>query len=265
MRGRRKGRKKYVWFPNWCTQYTVDEEEFQNPALEASLAVASDGAPVVGVLPMLRDPPTELLNTDDRNAYTLADSVGSEYFVRRIVGKIDVQHEAGTISGGGGVITQAYAPVFCKFGIFVASADTQNPDVPRDFTGEAQTSYNPAEFRALREPWMFQRTWILGGHPLLQQTTYSQPSNAALIPDYIGMRAYPVANWLYGSLHEGRHIDVKTARRVRQEERLWACFHCQTWPFGRDYVPTAYFQNVRFTFDYRVLGALRKAVQRGAF
>lgn len=258
----RKGRAKYTWLPNWGSNYTSGEDEYVQPALQFSLDVGFAGDPIVGVLPMARDSPTELRNVPNRDEYTMADAIGSEYFLRRIVGKIHVVNMAFVRATG--ALTGEVGPVFVKVGCFVGAADTQTPDLPRDFTSEGQTSYNPGEQRALREPWIWQRSWMLGSSRTAFVASATPNVNINRYRAYV----FPPTNVEFqgGGFLDGSHVDIKTARRIRQDERLWFVGLVQTaFPFGREFDTNSFYAQVDIQFDYRILGGLRKARQRGAF
>lgn len=264
MRKQRR-RKKYTWFPGWGN-LNPTTSSWEAP-LQMVVNVGFAG-PTVGCLPLIRDFPEELDQTTDasvRNQYSLADVIGSEYFVKRIVGKLFVNVEYDIDEGDPLFTTPA---VLVKTGVFVAAADSNTPDVPRDFATEYSTTFNPLSERGLREPWMFQRSWILGtGGPIVTGLYDSTYQTALLQSSAAGAQrslAFPPSNVHYGSMSDGPHIDIKTARRVRQEERLYWVVSVLPYPTSQQQQDMETIQ-VRALFDARILGGLRKATQRGAF
>lgn len=259
---RRKRKRKYTWLPNWGTDTLGAPVEF-GPQLDAVIDISNDPSVVVtGVLPMLRDSPVadQTSASANRDAYTMADMLASEYYVRRIVGKMYIDIKVNPTNADDD--TDA---VFVKSGIFIAKADSQGLDLPRDFATENFTKYSPLSLDANREPWLFQRSWLLGGNDIANGSFAASAIWGS--PGLARYAAYPSANVLYGSALDGPHIDIKTSRRVSLDERLFACWSVRLAGQGVRQIdgglPGSAFVNIKF--DYRVLGALRKARQTGSF
>jgi len=66
---------------------------------------------------------------------------------------------------------------------------------------------------------------------------------------------------------EGGHIDAKTMRRIRREERLWYCMSVTGADIGAEDVSDAKTSqpHVAGTMDLRLLGALRKSRNASTF
>jgi len=257
MRGKR--RKRYTWFPtNFQTYSTSDEASLERNIQGISfLDMETNGAnPHFAISPLvLSDSPRE---SDVGDSFTLNDIVGNEYIVKRIVGKFHA---------GAWIDTSVdFAPNIAgqlTFGIFVARADTDAPSVPLGADGsaaEAYTSFNPQAVETEREPWMFQRTWIMG---CMNDTG---TLGLAVSPKGAGFsRAFPTSTGAFGSLHAGPHIDIKTARRVGADERLYAAVSWEKWPRIDGENNLTYSIRCDAHFSYRVLGAIRKAKGKSNF
>lgn len=252
---RRRRKTKYTWLPNVGQAPDSSDTWVGTSFLELVVEQVEPGDPSpLSFIPLFRDsPPERNQQATDTHVQSMADIIGSEYFLRRIVGKMYVSNESFT----DGVTPTTVRPVLLvKTGIYVARADADNSDFPIAALNEEQL-YHPLGLDANREPWIWQRSWILGSRGLVatHADTYIDPLNSR-------SRSYPVSNTQYGSALEGTHIDIKTARRIRQDERLY-------WSVGfkalGGFDGEEWTAQVRALFDYRGLGALRRAAQRGAF
>lgn len=274
----RKRRKRYTWLPNWGhIGDTAEQAETTLTPLQMVVTVKGNLAnqQTYGILPLLRDysadealpPPAPGVRYES----SMADIIGSEYFLRRIVGKMVVNVEYFNPGGGTEPNVSALFPVvFVKTGIFVANHDTVNIDQPQDWQLDGFVDYGTFNVRANREPWIFQRSWILGPsalNPFKEYTTTGISDNGPAQRE----RTFPSSNVSYGSgILDGPHIDIKTLRRVQQQERLFWTVGVTTYPLGGLYGtlvsdPAGPDVNVRCIFDYRCLGGLRRARQRGSF
>lgn len=73
--------------------------------------------------------------------------------------------------------------------------------------GDPNTFSPPDIFESMSDPWIWRRSWALTNQPQAQ-------SSGGYFP-------YPSNNAAYGSIREGSHIDAKTRRTIKQEERLF--------------------------------------------
>lgn len=265
-RMRRRRRAKYTWFPVIGTAGPSEtDDDFSQ--LIATVNIAPDGATAVAINPLIPDVPMEGDTIDAGAPGQLVQALGQEYVVKRIVGKCFL-----------GVQTPADDPpttIFPKsfligVGIFVARANDAdsgggaNQPIGSATLDERQDNYSPLSVDPIREPWMFRRVWILNsGRSADGFVGGQQFFNAGNIGNASDNRQF-------ASALDGPHFDVKSARRVRTDERLWLVLAARTldqefqvggFPKPNQIAPEA----VGMVFDYRVLGALRKAQNRSNF
>lgn len=240
---RRRRRRKYTWFPILGTS----QGESTSRATIASLAldVSTTGVSVVGVKPLTYDVPADNETAYGNLTTPLNDFIGDEYFLKRIVGKLYVQNlfTNGTVPGSDA------PPQLITAGFFVARCDESDSNQPVAFSSEPDL-YNPALTDTVREPWIWRRTWLLGNGG--QGTAGG------------GAFALPAANNQEASSFEGTHVDAKTARRIRQQERLFLAVASQNYPLVTA-TPTGALNVILTGFDLRILGSLRKSRNRGSF
>lgn len=178
---------------------------------------------------------------------TLRDfTEGQDWFLKRIVGKLFVDQQQAPPGDEGAT---NWKNIFFAAAFFVARAHEENPNVPDLDSDE----FDPIGSQNVRQPWIWRRTWMLGNNTGIDNTTESE-------------FFFPQGNWQYGSALDGPHIDAKTARRIRREERLW--FTCRSVGFINTLsdprtVDEPVFQT--FVLDYRILGAMRKSTNRSTF
>lgn len=177
---------------------------------------------------------------------TLRDfTEGQDWFLKRLVGKLAVSIEQSSPGEGG----STYPTIMFGAAFFVARADDNNPNFP-DLQGQ---EYDPLGSQNIRQPWIWRRTWILS-------------NQAAPVPGS-GLPPWPTNNEVFGSALDGPHIDAKTARRIRREERLWFCANAYggvQFP-GDENIGVSFGGKAYFTLDYRVLGAMRRSNNRSTF
>lgn len=183
---------------------------------------------------------------------SLADFIGSGYFLRRIVGKF---HAGLQIRGLGDGVPEGPPAIRLGLGFFVAREADQVAGVP---IGELE-DYNPLETDNMREPWIWRRTWILS-NPTNQIRNNYQVS--------LGNAPYGVsgsAKWLqfptttagYGSVLDGPHIDQKTKRTITNDDRLWCVLAAHKLPLDVDYDDSG--ATLDWWLDYRLLGSIIRA------
>jgi len=250
-------RRKVTWLP---TIGSVVGEGLSTASGRGFFSVGgnADGSIATVISPLTFDQPRDLDQTDIPTT-TMADTIGSEYFLNRIVGKCFAHRRLSSTIGA--VDTQP--AILFGAGFFVARANDESsgggPDTPIGSASaqERNDNYSPLEADTIREPWIWRRVWVLGraGAALFDEDgqTTDNAANAA----------YPISTALYGSVLDGPHIDAKTKRRVAQDERLWFAISAMTFP-----VNTAATEDgavVDGYLDYRLVGNLRRAHNRGVF
>lgn len=185
-------------------------------------------------------------------ASTLRDfTEGQDWFLKRIVGKVFLRTRHDTTATQG----QAWPNLRIACAFFVGKSKDDTPDDP-DFDN---TEIDPLGSQNVRQPWIWRRVWHL--------STGAPYANAAVGTQQVA--AWPNMNLFGPGLLDGPHIDAKTARRIRREERLWFVSSVQ----GYQVVPGADGQSVEFgddvavigDLDYRILGAMRKSTNRSTF
>lgn len=232
---RRKTRQRYTWFPNLGFQGTNPEDDFNG--FPWSLTVPNTSGELSDALLFQLIPDFNPEEPDASN--NLSDFIGNEYILKRIVGKLFASF------GGNG----AAAPISIILGVgfFIARTEADNADVPIGAQIDAahrKLNYGVLNNQNIREPWIWRRTWMLKDRD-------NNPSGVG--PGLDGTYAG-------GSLQDGPHIDAKSARRVRTDERVFVSIQA-----GNHGATAAATGQVDGYLDYRLLGALRKAKNRSAF
>lgn len=200
---RRTRRPKVVWLP-----IDIDNRLATAPApatVGTDNALNIQGLPVPGgignttvdVIPVVRDNPQNLAG----GGQTLSDYEGSAYRLRRIVGKVFVS----TAQDQQEIIDTAPSIFAVTCGFIVLKCD--DGGVPL----AAFPNYNVQALDAIRDPWIWRRTWIIKNIGTGDRDV--QITNTGL--------SFPTNNCGYGSVMDGPHVDAKTARVVSDEERLF--------------------------------------------
>jgi len=245
---RRKRRTRYQWLLNTGTIGPSADIDDTTQGRELALNIPTNGTTDIAIVDLLNDTPSEDVIFGGNVLPTMAQTIGNEYAIRRIVGKCHVSRNTlGTTSPG----------VLIAAGIFVARAGdfgdfagAENLPINSGTAAAQIDNYSPLRLENVREPWIWRRTWILGTSTI---------TDAGLE----GAQSYPINNAAYGSIQDGAHIDAKTGRRIRDGERLWAVLAGRNFPLNSTSATTATL--VRAYMDYRVLGAMRRAHNRSAF
>lgn len=257
---KRRRRRRVTWFPNLGTD---SENPFSDLGGRQFIqTVLSTGAANTIVAPVTFDAPTE--TTDSPPDRSLADIIGSEYIIERIVG--NMFHNLATADVPG----ENFA-VLVASGWFVARADNDSVDDPigSPTLAELNQEYGPNFVNTIREPWMFRRTWLLGSGPVPTIDGGTGNGSVPTAADPVGggpgastRRAYPMSNVYYGTAVGGPFFDVRSNRHVSQDERLFYIQSCQTFPVDTTFTGAVTLVSY---LDYRILGTLVKAKNRGAF
>lgn len=256
---RRKRRSRGTWLPTFGTLVSENNESYLS-GFGFTLSVDDDGDIASLVYPITADAPAYQGDNVGNNT-TMAEVIGNEYFLDRIVGKLFLHYTPSEEVD----LDVTSGPVLVSAGFFVARADDSNfmNPVGGSTTDEVRDNYSPLELDTIREPWIWRRTWILGVAGWQSAAPNSGTSGAGTARYYTSK--WPCANWLYGSVLDGPHIDAKTKRRVGQEDRLWLALsasYVPGWPKKGSGDQSAAIYGY---FDYRLHGALRRARQTGKF
>lgn len=282
MRFRRRRRPKYTWLPPYGHYVGSTGETFTEVTLELDLSGTVTSQVVGGIVPCIRDFPQNWDQSFMDPAGPLAlesglsEQIANEYFLKRIVGKVNCALVTDIGNTAASSISNSNLPPFkVTAGFFVARVDLNNINGPAGTASELQELYSPQSFRAAREPWIWQRSWILGWREYLRpglgfasavnvDITGIGWSSGPITPVFGSI--YPQSNCGYNSVADGPHIDAKTARRVRQEERLFFSIFAHPWPGGSTWsLATDQVMTMLIDLDCRYLGSLRKARNRSDF
>lgn len=259
---RRKRKTKYTWLP---PQGTSQESGAAVGTIRSNfIDLNSAGNPVVGCIPCIFDEPQD--QPYPAGTEPLVNLLGNEYFLRRIVGKVFVNLDINQEGTGTGAVS-GYPAVIATAGFFVARCDPANLNQPIEFTTQSNV-YDPQAQITQREPWIWRRSWLLAGGDLGLGLAFADKDHLNAFNQTL-FTAFPSSNIRYPGVLDGPHVDAKTARRVRQHERLFFGFSAQTYPIGSPF-PTLDAGNTivyfaQFGLDCRYLGALRRARNRGSF
>lgn len=260
-------RRKFTWLPSLGTGNPVINFS-DNAFREGTLTVPNDGSTSVGIIPLTFDQPFE--GGDQLAADTsLADVVGSEYIIERIVGNVFTSLITDTTAIGSRFSTGA--AVVVGAGFFVARANDEQVgggvDTPigSATAAERAENYNPIGVSTVREPWMWRRLWLLGlaGNGEGPRTTLGNPTIATNSGNQLLNRAttWPNSNAFFPSPN-GPFLDSPSKRRVGQDERLFFALSATNHATGLQTTGTTL---VAFLVDYRILGQIVRARQHSSF
>lgn len=260
----KRRRSRGTWFPTFGVLAGAEPNTLSLTGIDQQVAVTDDGKAFTRIDTLTFDAPDEGLYESS----TLADIVGSEYLLRRVVGKFHAAY-----------IGEESSPLFAKLslGLFISRAsggnetDSQTPigapsqAFDQDGEGrEATENYSPLAERTMREPWLFRRTWILGNSNNSQTSADPGSTTGTYNPAALAWEIFPPSTAGFGSVLDGPHIDAKTLRKVGQDDRLYMAVSASRWPLGgaAGQGPEGL---INYHFDYRIFASLRKAKQVGRF
>lgn len=254
----RRRRTRGTWFPNIGTANT-GEDNPQGRQFQINFPGGSEQQIVFTHLTFDEPRTDDALGASDAS---LADVIGSEYVLQRIVGKF-FANRAAALTLVGGTERDDQPAVLLSAGFFVARANDagsgggiESP-IGSASAAELRDNYSPLDLDTTREPWIWRRSWMLGsaaGAGAIEVGAGTLASAA---------RAFPPSTALCGSVADGPHIDSKVKRRVAQDQRLWFIVAAVPWP-----IPTVVDTGtlaVQGYLDYRIFGSLRKARNSSAF
>lgn len=246
MRFRRRRRPRVQWLPNTGTQLGTNRGSLDVSAQPAAIEFADlfDYAiPRVVETPLVLDNPREAakagapLNVVQLQGLNFNAEWG--YRLRRIVGKLHISAQAVQQAS-------AFAALWVKVGFIVRRVDAQ--------TGASLAQANDTDPTALEnvtDPWIWQRNYIIGtGGSAGGSTGAIEPAFQLLAQNTVDV----------GGTKDGPAFDIKTARRLGPEERLFVDVSVVGLPLTADgAVVSAQSINFYFWMDYRVLGTISSA------
>lgn len=249
-RSRTRRGPKVNWLPTFGQGLDSGGNQHSNGWL-GNTDIAGDTADftVVGTALTFDEPRDDDSHTPANSS--LADFIGSGYFLRRIVGKF---HCGIQLRGQPDGIPAGPPAIRLGLGFFVAREADQSPGIP---IGDLE-DYNPLETDNMREPWIWRRTWILTNptNKIRQEYQISQ-GNAPYGTDAARWLGFPTTTAGYGSVLDGPHIDQKTKRTITNDDRLWVTLAAHRLPINEDFDGQGV--NIDWWLDYRLLGSLIRA------
>lgn len=258
---RRRRRTRGTWFPVIGMPTTNEANPDDSSAgFDFQLQVPGDASSDILVTEVTFDAPLETTDASVTENTRLADFIGQEYLMSRILGNVFLAKAALPTDIGGGTARNA---VMVTAGFFVARADGTDASDPVGGTTitEAIREYSPENRDNIREPWMWRRKWILGNamSPYIN-TFVTAPSDLSMSHNF------PSSNVYYASMHNNSWVDIKTKRRVTGDERLWFVVTAHNWPWvNQNDGGAANTTQVNGHVDLRMFGSLRKARNRSNF
>lgn len=260
----RRRRARGTWFPI----ISSDSEAQARAAAVRPFVVTfpvNSAENITIITPVTFDAPQEGGTLDNEDS--LADIIGSEYVLQRIVGKAYIARTAVQDANG----NDNLGPVLVGAGFFVArandSASGGGEDTPigSATAAERQDNYSVLGIKTTREPWLWRRTWVLGNSGSNRGVEGVAGSSSRGVGNLGSIAAtFPASTTLYGSVADGPHIDSRVKRRVSQDNRLWLAITAVPFPLGSETGGTLVL-GLTGAFELRMYGSLRKAKQTSAF
>lgn len=257
MRGKRRNRG--TWFP----MLGQPEDEGTQAALgiQFTVDVAANGDPTLATFPITYDFPIEAGTGATPALDSLADIIGSEYICKRLLGSFHASNDSPFDSSTG---LGGHTSIALTAGLYVARAggptEDQQENAPIGFGSGADTAanYSPGHPATAREPWMWRRTWMLGNARISHFATTLPVAATTVRNPWNGWPSTTTG----GTLRSGTDIDVKSRRRVAQDERLFFAVEARGMPLGANVGAQSF---IDCFLTLRMFGTLMKARQRGAF
>lgn len=191
----------------------------------------SAGANVTDIFPVVGDQPQNVAAATS----SLADTEGSAYRLRRIVGKIYVDYV--NLPAG---VAPGLEVVIVTVGFIIIEVEPTLNFLPLSATAD---DYSVDRLDNVRWPWIWRRSWAVGNN----QGGATRAFNGSM----------PQNNYFSyaGGVMDGPHIDAKTARTVKDSQRLAMVITATGMA-----PPTGGTGDTEIvvTTDLRVLGSLRK-------
>lgn len=221
---RRRRRRNVTWLPNTSYDRAGNDVNWKTGVLN----VTPDGQAAVAIELLVRD------ENPDAGDNVLSDYTQGGYILNRVVGKLFVGMAQNAPTEGNEVIPSVL--VTASLEVLRTDPNTNNPTgIANLTTYDAQASGNE------RDPWIWQRSWILSNGN-------AEPPLGAYDPVF---GYFPYTNAEYGSVADGPHLDAKAKRRISTEERLALVISaCAVSENGLGFDDG----DVRYLIQYRVLG-----------
>lgn len=262
----RRRKRDGTWFPMLGSTQTIGDDPYRNNRVQLVLSGSSTGQPSTVVRPITFDLPQDANDQTAQGDQTLSEIMGNEYIIKRILGSLLVGVNATQI----GEDAYPWAAIEVAAGFFVARAefdDTVTNQVPIGWENAEINDwhqYSPGSSDTIREPWMWRRSWLLTPSFWHAAQLSASPDGEPQLINQQQMPLWPFANWQYNQLNVGPTVDIKSRRRVGQDDRLWlAVSHRGATRNTIGEEDTPYTVNV--SYDLRMYGALRKAKNTGNF
>lgn len=161
----------------------------------------SPGDTISATFPVVADQPQPVASLTS----SLADQQGSAYRLRRIVGKIYVEYDQQVVAPEAEV-------VLVTVGFIIVEVENSLNFLPKSATDD---DYSLVHMDNVSDPWIWRRSWVVGK---VLQTTLGSPRVGTGQFSFIPSNNFSAG---YGSgVMDGPHIDAKTARLVKNEQRL---------------------------------------------
>lgn len=253
MRGRR--RIKYSWFPSLGTDVgpeVFDGETWAGTGGQLHITPGDADQSPIDIISLTYDYPAEVEEAAVVGAVpSLADFQGSEYQLERVVGKFFCAFDP--IVGLPSPVIPTPWLVCAALMILRVNEET---GAPVGVTGTDFQQYSPLVSPNISDPWIWRRCWMLS-------ESYTVNSSGGFPIREVGI--YPQNNTLYGDIESGPHVDARSVRRVRREERIFLVVQMCAM---KDGIPGEVFEGqpspfLQYSFDYRILGRLVKASAHG--
>jgi len=161
---------------------------------------------------------------------------GQDYILKRIVGKFWAGFRAQADPNEGVFVPRII--IGAGIAVLPVGDDQQTPVGPSN-------DYHPLLSDNTQNPWIWRRTWILA----VQGTE--------------NLYGFPSTTVAYGSIADGGHVDSKVARRVTREQRLFISVGSAALDVATG--PGLQTSTYNWGYDFRFLGAMRKARNRSTF
>lgn len=247
-RFRRRRKPRVTWLPTTGTAYGAQRiaanapgEEFAYVEIEA-FNLSDTGTPRTIETPLVLDAPSE---TSQLGVATLADiqkeglNINEQYsyHLRRIVGKLYITVVSDSQGG-----SAAFEPCFVEAGLIVRRVDSE--------TGDALAQAADTETlnrQNVADPWIWKRNFAFGGLAPAQGATVFQTATEAL---------WPKTTFEVGGLKDGPAFDIKTARRIGPEERLFLDITGVSLPIAKAGNSVELGARLYILFTYRALATI---------